>query len=133
MDIISEIKKLPNLGYTYTNESEIGYRYKIVILGGNPCPKAEMYRFGADIPSILGKIESIYLKGNLSVDDKIGIAKQMKYMLSSCEERTTEIYSIEQQKAYIDALSDTQKAEIAELVAMYRECYSIYREYSRYL
>lgn len=133
MDIIAEIKKLPNLGYTYTNESEIGYRYKIVILGGNPCPKAETYRFGADIPNILGSIESIYMKKTLSVDDKIGIAKQMKRMLSSCEARTTEIHSIEQQRAYINELSDAQKKEISELVTMYGECYSIYQEYSRYL
>ena len=133
MDIIAEIKKLPNLGYTYTNESEIGYRYKIVILGGSPCPKAETYRFGADIPDILGNIENIYLKKNLSVDDKIGIAKQMKHMLSACEARTTEIHSIEQQRAYIDALSDAQKEEIVELVAMYRDCYLIYQEYSHYL
>lgn len=133
MDIIAEIKKLPNLGYTYTNESEIGYRYKIVILGGNPCPKAETYRFGADIPDIIGRIENFYLKKNLSVDDKIGIAKHMKQMISACEARTTEIHSIEQQSAYINALSDSQKDEIAELVTMYRECYPIYREYSRYL
>ena len=133
MNIMSEIERLPNLGYTYTNESDIGYRYKIVVLGGNPCPKAETYRFGANIPNILGNIENIYLKKNLSDDDKMGIAKQMKHMLSACEARTAEIHSIEQQKAYIDALSDAQKEEITELVTMYRECYAIYQEYSRYL
>ena len=133
MNIMSEIEKLPNLGYTYTNESKIGYQYKIVILGGNPCPKAETYRFGADIPDILGSIENIYLKKNLSVDDKIGIAKQMKHMLSVCEARTAEIHSIEQQKAYIDALSDAQKEELSELVSMYRDCYAIYQEYSCHL
>ena len=133
MDIIAEIKKLPNLGYTYTNESDLGYRYKIVILGGSPCPKVETYRFGADIPDILGKIENIYHKGNFSNDDKIRIAKQMKYMLSICEARTAEIFSIEQQKTYLDALSNAQREEIAELVAMYRECYSIFREYARHL
>ena len=133
MNIIAEIKKLPNLGYVYTNESNKRYRNVIVVLGGNSCPAVEMYQHGIDIPSILGKIESIYIKGISSHNDKIQIAKHMKRMMSSCEARTRDIYTIEQQTKYIDALSDAQKDEIASLVSMYIDCYAIYLEFAHVL
>ena len=42
MDIISEIMKLPNLGYDYWKDD--GQR-KIVILGSSSCPPSDDYLF----------------------------------------------------------------------------------------
>ena len=125
MDIISEIKKLPNLGYEYFKDNG---KPCTVVLGGVSCPPSDEYRFRQNITQYNLKLIELYESKPFTEDTKERIAYYMKKMRSACDTRMAGTYTLQQQAAYIDALSDGEREQIEAQVLMYKECYTIYLE-----
>lgn len=125
MDIISEIKKLPNLGYEYFKDNGMPCT---VVLGGASCPPSDEYRFRQNITQYNLKLIELYESKPFAEDTKERIAYYMKKMRSACDTRMAGTYTLQQQAAYIDALSDGEREQIEAQVLMYKECYTIYLE-----
>lgn len=123
MDIIAEIKQLPNLGYDYCKDNG---EFRIVVLGGESGPPIDEYRSCENISHYNLKLSELYENKPFSQDTKDAIAYYMKKMRSACEARMSGTYTLEQQAAYIDALSPDERQQIEEQVQMYKECNEIY-------
>lgn len=125
MDILSEIKKLPNLGYRYYKDNGTPC---LVVLGGESCPPSDDYRFGESIIHHHCEISRLYEMKPFSDDIKDAIVYRMKKMRSACDTRKYGTHTPTQQAAYIDALSPDEHQQIEEQVLMYKECHEIYLE-----
>lgn len=123
MDIMSEIKKLPNLGYEYCKDNG---KFCFVVLGGNSCPPTDEYRFYDTASRYIGKLLELYEKKPFSVETKDAIAYCMDKIRSACDGRKPGTQTLAQQTAYIEDLSEDERQQIEEQVLMYKECYSIY-------
>jgi hypothetical protein len=123
MDIVGEIKNLPNLGYDYYKDNG---DFCIVVLGGESCAPCDNYRFWESIHYYHGKLVELYENKPFSEDVKDAITYCMKKMRSACEGRTKGTYTLPQQADYIEALSTDERQQIEEQVLMYKECYAIY-------
>ena len=125
MDIMKEIKNLPNLGYEYFKDNgKMGF----VVLGGNSCPASEEYPFFDSAKHYISNLLELYDKKPFSKEIKDDIAYYMKKLLSACDTRNPNTYTLAQQTAYIDALSNDEREQIEEQVMMYKECYKIYQD-----
>lgn len=125
MDIMTEIKNLPNLGYEYFKDNgKIGF----VVLGRNSCPSSEEYPFFVSAKHYISNLLELYDKKPFSEDTKDAIAYYMKKLLSACDTRNPKTYTLAQQADYIDALSNDEREQIEEQVMMYKECYAIYQD-----
>lgn len=129
MNILDEIKKLPNLGYEYYG---VDGKEHIVVLGGESCPSSDEYRFSRSISYYNLQLIDLYTNKPFSQETKDTIAYYMKKMRSSCDSRMTGTYTLEQQSKYIDELSPDERQQIAEQVQMYKEYYAIYLESLRW-
>ena len=123
MDIMSEIKKLPNLGYEYFKDNG---KPCIVVLGGESCPSSDEYRYWKNISQYNFKLMELYENKPFSQDIQDAIAYYMKKMRSACDSRMSGTHTLSQQAAYIDSLSSEERQQIEEQVQMYKECYAIY-------
>lgn len=123
MDIICEIKKLPNLGYEYFKDNG---KPCIVVLGGESCSPSDEYRFWRNISQYNCKLVELYENKPFSEDAKDAIAYYMKKMRSACDSRMSGTYTLAQQTAYIESLSIEERQQIEKQVLMYKECYAIY-------
>ena len=129
MDIINEIKKLPNLGYEYFKDSG---KPCIVVLGGESCPSSDEYRFWRNISQYNMKLVELYDNKPFSQETKESIAYYMKKMRSACDSRMSGTYTLSQQVEYIDSLSHDERQQIEDQVQMYKEYYAIYLEALRH-
>lgn len=125
MDIMGEIKNLPNLGYDYCKDNG---KFCFVVLGGNSCPPTDEYRFYDTAKHYLCKLLELYEKKPFSEETKEAIAYCMKKIRSACDSRKPGTHTLAQQTAYIDALSDDERQQIEEQVLMYKECHAIYQD-----
>ena len=125
MDIISEIKKLPNLGYDYFKDNG---KPCLVVLGGSSCPSSDEYQFWKNISQYNLKIVELYEKKPFSQDTKDAITYYMRKMLSACDSRLHGTYTLAQQADYIASLSPNERQQIEEQIVMYKECYKIYQD-----
>lgn len=123
MDIISEIKNLPNLGYEYFKDSG---KPCIVVLGGQSCPPSDEYKYWRDISQYNLKLIDLYARKPFTDETKDAIAYYIKKMRSVCDTRMSGTHTLAQQSAYLDALSADERQQIEEQVLMYQECYAIY-------
>lgn len=128
MDIMSEIKKLPNLGYDYSKDNG---KFCFVVLGGNSCPSTDEYDFYDTASRYMNKLLDLYEKKPFSDETKKAIAYCMERICSACDSRKPGTHTLAQQTAYIDALSDDERQQIEEQVLMYKECHAIYRDSGR--
>lgn len=126
MDIINEIKRLPNLYYDYFG---VDGKIHVVILGGASCPKSDDYPFWESAQHYFNKLCDIYNKKPFSEDDKNNIAYCFKKIKTACPSRAIGTHSIQQQEEYITSLKKDELLEITEQVSMYKECYQIYLDY----
>ena len=127
MDILSEIKKLPNFGYDYFKDNG---KPCLVVLGGTSCPSSEEYQNWKIIQQYILKLTELYEMKPFSDDVKSAIAYYIKKIISACDTRMSGTYTLAQQAAYIDALSSEERQQIEEQVLMYKECYTIYLDCS---
>ena len=123
MDIMSEIKKLPNLGYDYCKDNG---KFCFVVLGGNSCPPTDEYRFYDAVRYYMCKLLELYGQKPFSEETKDAIVFCMKKIRSACDGRKPGTHTLAQQATYIEALSNDERQQIEEQVRMYKECYAIY-------
>lgn len=123
VDIFSEIKKLPNLGYDYCKDNG---QFCFVVLGGSSCPPTDEYRFYETARHYSCKLHELYEKKPFSEETKEAIAYCMNKIRAACDARKPGTHTLTQQAAYIDTLSDTEREQIEEQVLMYIECNQIY-------
>lgn len=126
MDIINEIRRLPNFGYVFLGDDG---KEHIAVLGGYSTPKVETYEYPSNILYISDKMLNIYSQAELSVADKTELATLMKKMYSVCEARQVGLYSGEEQGNYINHLSSNEKAQVSQQVQMHKDCRIFYRDY----
>lgn len=129
MDIFKEIDKLPNFAYEFWGHDE---RYHYVILGGQSCLPPEKCTHQLYWDSILlihNNMEKVYSAGELSIDEKIFLAKEMKKMMNACFTRLPGIYTSAEQKHYIEGLTAEEQKQISEQIQMYKDCRIFYRDY----
>lgn len=125
MDVMSEIKKLPNLGYEYFKNNG---KFCFVVLGGNSCPPTDEYHFYDTASRYMSKLLEMYEKKPFSEETKDAIAYCMGKIRSVCDSRMPGTHTIAQQTAYVEALSDNERQQIEEQVLMYKECHAIYQD-----
>ena len=125
MDIIHEIRRLPNLGYDYCKDDG---RFCFVVLGGDSCSPTDEYRFHESARHYMCRLLELYEKKPFSEETIDAIVYCMKKIRSACDARMSGTYTLAQQAAYIDALSDGERKQIEEQVMMYKECHAIYRD-----
>lgn len=129
MDIYKEISKLPNFAYEFWGHDD---RYHSVILGGHSClpaDKCEHQLCWEYIHGVLNDMLKVYSLEDLSVDDKIHLAKRMKKMMSACFTRIPGIHTPEEQHEYIRHLTEDERRQIEEQIQMYKDCRIFYRDY----
>ena len=122
---MSEIKKLPNLGYEYTKDNG---KFCFVVLGGYSCPSTDEYDFYDTASRYMNKLLDLYEKKPFSEETKKAIVYCMDRISSACDSRKPGTLTLAQQTAYIDALSNDERHEIEEQVLMYKECHAIYQD-----
>lgn len=125
MDVMDEIKKLPNLGYYYCKDNG---KFCFVVLGGNSCPITEEYRFHDSAKHYNSKLLELYEKKPFTEEIKDSIVYYMKKMRSACDARMPGTHTLAQQAAYLNSLSGEELAQIKEQVIMYKECNVIYQD-----
>ena len=125
MDIMDEIKKLPNFYYDYYKDNG---DYRFVVLGGNSCPPTEEYRFFDSAMHYSSKLLELYEKKPFTDEIKAAIVYCIKKIRSACNARMPGSHTLAQQAAYIDSLSKNEREQIEGQVIMYKECYAIYQD-----
>ena len=129
MDVFSEIRKLPNLGYTY---SSVNGRGKLVVLGSTSCQVSDDYRFASTIIDTNNKIYALYYqKASLSEEDNEHLDLLMEKMIHICDSRMPGTYSSAEQRDYLNQLSPSELSEIEEQVVMYKACYSHFKAHAK--
>ena len=125
MDIMNEIRNLPNLGYDYCKDNG---KFCFVVLGGKSCPTTEEYRFYDAAIHYNSKLLKLYENKPFTEETKDAIIYYMKKMISACDARMPGTHTLAQQSAYVDALSNDEREQIEEQIIMYKECYAIYQD-----
>lgn len=124
LDIIKEINRLPNFGYVFWGDDN---REHLAVLGGHSSKKSETYEWAENILNIAYEMQRIYEQSNLSVEDKIKLAKLMQKMHSLCETRKIGLHSINEQEAYLNKLSKSELVQIEQQLKMHLDCRNFYR------
>lgn len=128
MELIKEIwdKNLPNFGYVI--EADNGEQY-VVVLGEPFVPKSDTWSLREAIIRRNSQMQQLYRQEPLSDDCKRELAKLVHKMHSLCRYREDGLFSKEEQAAFIDGLSKSEKEQLAYQIQMHKECRSFYREY----
>lgn len=128
LNIIKELwdRSLPNFGYVIDMDDG---RQCVVVLGGQDIKKEEKINFHEAIFRRNEQMQQLYRQEVLSVDDKIELAKLMHKMYGICEARQEGIYTRDEQAAFIDKLSKSEKAQLEFQIQMLNDCRSFYRDY----
>ena len=117
MDLFNEIYRLPYFFYV------IGDDFKL--LGGQQTKPDKPMSFNI-IYDLWKKMMETYQKEDLSIDEKIYLAKSMKRMMNWCEGKNIKKQELE---AYINSLSETQKKELEIQIDMYKDARKFYGLY----
>ena len=128
MELIKEIwdKNLPNFGYVI--EADNGEQY-VVVLGEPFVPKGDIWSLRETIVRRNSQMQQLYRQEHLSDDYKRELANLMHKMHLLCRYREDGRFTKEEQAAFIDGLSKSEKAQLAYQIQMHKDCRTFYREY----
>ena len=126
MDIIKEINTLPTFGYTFEKNG----KPCLALLGGQSSKKLKTINFTSDIFRLSYDMLKLYDKKDSFLEqDKIALAKMMKQMITLCEGRLENNFTIEQQKVYLQELSEDAIHEIEYQIGMFKDAREYYMLY----
>lgn len=128
MDFMKEIwdRSLPNFGYVI--EADNGSQY-VVVLGGQTIKKGDTRYLREPICRRNEQMQRLYNQEVLSDDHKRELAQLMHKMFSVCECRQEGLYTREEQAAFIEKLSKSEKEQLEHQIQMLKDCRSYYRDY----
>lgn len=124
-EIVKKINQLPN--YLYVFYSDEGCNR--VILGGHSSLKKEEYENLNGAEYYFNRMKKLYEKDNLTDEEKIAIARDMKRIMNICDYRVSKLYKIKQQEEYLNNLDKDSLEEISNQVQMYTKAREYYGEY----
>lgn len=128
MDLMKEIwdKNLPNFGYVI--EADNGDQY-VVVLGEPFVPKGDVRSLRESIVRRSKQMQQLYRQEPLSEDCKRELAKLMDKMHLLCRCREEGLFTKAEQAAFIDSLSESEKAQLEYQIQMHKDCRFFYRDY----
>ena len=128
MDFRKEIwgRSLPNFGYVIDMDNG---SCCVVVLGGQGTKKSERVEFRESICHRNTQMQQIYHQDALSDEDKKQLVILMQKMYALCDTRKEGLYTWPEQEAFIDGLSVTEKAQLADQINMLNACRKFYPDY----
>lgn len=120
MNIIDELRKMPNLCYVFDGDDG---KWHLVMLGGG---SAKIIQNTEDYPEwkIVDKLqmdmELLYEKENKTKDDIDRFRELYNKMLKYCTTRKEGTYTLSAQGMYIEACGDEEKKQIEKQIKMYK-------------
>lgn len=128
MDFIKEIwdKNLPNFGYVI--EADNGQLH-VIILGEPFVPKGDVRSLRESILRRSDQMQQLYKQKPLSDDYKKELAHLMDKMHALCRYREEGLFTKAEQAAFIDSLSESEKAQLEYQIQMHKDCRYFYRDY----
>ena len=124
-EIVKEIGKLPSFLYEFYDDKGV-HR---VILGGQSCQKRDEHINLNVCERYFVEMQKLYEKDDLTDDEKVTIAKDMKRIMRQCDYRHSQLYSIKEQEEYLSMLDKEALEEIGTQVQMYKTAREYYRDY----
>lgn len=103
--------------------------YHRVILGGHSNLKKEEYENLNGAEYYFNRMKELYEKENVTDEEKIAIARDMKRIMNICDYRVSKLYKIKQQEEYLNNLDKDSLEEIGNQVQMYIKAREYYGEY----
>lgn len=128
MDFKKEIRgrSLPNFGYVIDKDNGGWYT---VVLGGQSTRKSKNIEFRESIGYLNEQMQQIYHQDTLSDADKKQLAIMMGKMYALCDTREEGFITWDEQEVFINALTATEKAQLADQIQMHKSCRSFYPDY----
>lgn len=121
-------KHLPKFGYVIKKDNARDF---VVILGTSAVMKLGKYPFEDKIYWINDKMQTIYNQDKLSDNDKIQLSKLFIEMQSYCEPQgDKEFASINEQKDFVNSLTESEKEQIEMQIQMIIDCGKFYYLFS---
>lgn len=126
MDIWNYIRSNSNYGYIIDKGQGV---FLSIILGTGGQLRDPEYTSNPNIYRYYQSMRTLYTLPTLSEDTKRELGRLMHKMKLTCYCRFGNVYSDEEQLAFLSSLSESEKAQLEEQIKMRQDCETFYRTY----